>query len=300
MQDDTIDSRKINLSTTQPLNRTNIKQATEEIHKAVQWLVRVGNAYITSNTNNATNNIHWNDGQEYFYSLSFTDTALRLAFRPKDFTWLILNNTLAPVDSFAGLHRSDEQVWGWLQHNLLAMGIDTQKLQYDLPYELPYDHSITSVYSVNDKESLAIFSKLRTAGIRIIKAALIFSGLLEKAQKIKTWPHHLDVCSYIPLEFETQETPSNSISIGMAIHDRTIHEQYLYISYQSPRPKLKTDNLPQLPFGGYWLTKNGWNAAVLPISRITQDTSVQLDKGVLFTIGTAEVLVELLTDRKTP
>jgi hypothetical protein len=185
---------------------------------------------------------------------------------------------------------SDEDVWSWLQQNFLQRGIPTDNLHYEVPHSLPDNHGITSIYTVADKQTLPLFSQLRSLGVRMVKAALLFSRPQTMKKDIYTWSHNFDSCSNIPL---SQKHKEKSIGVGMARQDGRIGEYYLYVRNWAKHAVFNSNALPGLPSGGYWLSKDGWNGAVLPFSKLGKDNGLQLDKGVVFLIGAIETLVDV-------
>jgi len=264
-----------------------IRRATEQVHKAVQWIGRVENAYHIQNSYDSPLRIYWDSQEAYFYGNTIKKQAIRIGFRPEDFRWLLLDKEGAVIDTLSGLGRSDEDVWAWLQRSFIQRGIPTDNLHYEMQYSLPYSHSITKTYTVTDRQALARFSSLRTLGIRMTKAALLFSRPQTMRENIYTWLHNFDSCSNISL---FQKDEEKNIGVGMALPDSSIGEYYLYVRNWARHAVFNPNALPGLPSGGYWLSKDDWNGAVLPFSKLGEDNVLQLDKGVLFLIGAIETL----------
>ena len=266
-----------------------INEATREIHKAVQWIGRVENAYNLQNSYDGSPKMHWDSQEGYFYGNTLEKKPIKIGFRPEEFQWLLLEKEGAVIDTLSGLGRSDEDMWAWLQRNLIQREIPTDNLRYDLKYSLAYDHGITSIYTISDKQALALFPQLRSLGIRMIKAALLFSRPRTMREDINTWLHNFDSCSNIPLY---QKDEKKNIGVGMAQQDGRIGEYYLYVRNWAKQAVFNSNALPGLPSGGYWLSNDGWNAAVLPFSKLIEDNKLQLDRGVLFLIGAIETLID--------
>jgi len=265
-----------------------INEVTREIHKAVQWICRVEKAYNLQNGYDGPLKMYWDSQEGYFYGNTIAKQSIRIGFKPEEFQWLLLEEEGAVIGTLSGLGKSDEDVWAWLQRNLIQRGIPTHNLRYELNYSLGYNHGITSIYTVTDKQILHIFSQLRSFGIRMIKAALLFSRPRTIREDIYTWHHNLDSCSNIPLY---QKDEKENIGVGMAQQDGRISEYYLYVRNWTKHAVFNPKALPVLPSGGYWLSKDGWNGAVLPFSKLIEDDTLQLDRGVLFLIGAIETLV---------
>lgn len=266
-----------------------INQATQEIHKAVQWIGRVENASLLKKYSDRTTKLHWHSRGKYFYGDIINEQAIRIGFKPEGFQWLLLEGGGVIIDTLSGLGKSDEVVRDWLQENLIQQSVSKTKLQYELPYSLPYAHDISSIYSVPDNQSLTTFSRLRSLGIRITKAALLYARPRTLKEEIFTWLHDFESCVNIPL-YNTDE--HRSIGVGMATGNSMISEHYLYVRNWAKNAVFNSRILPSLPSDGYWLSKDGWNGAVLPFSKLMQDHSLQLELGVLFIIGAIETLVD--------
>jgi len=270
-----------------------ISRATEQVHKAVQWIARLGKAYVPSQADDSHINMGWNSEEEYFYGHWFADYSLRLAFRPNDFAWLILDENFTINDSLGGWGRTDEDVWEWLQISLNKRGVDADLLQYDLHYNLPYEHDLKTVYGIVDEAVLNAFSRLRTLGNLMTKAALLFANPGNIQGGIRTWPHHFDAGCSIPLAMDNKEEVLRSLGVGMAIHDQMINQYYLYVSSWTKNSVFNYHELPDLPSGGYWVSSEGWNGAVLPFDKLREPQSFLLDKGVLFLIAAIETISDL-------
>ena len=266
-----------------------INQATREIHKAVQWIGRIENAYNIGNSYDGPPRMHWDSQEAYFYGNGIPKKGIKIGFRPEEFRWLLLEKEGAIIDTLSGLGKSDEVVWAWLQRNLIQRGLPTDNLDYEVQYSLPYNHGITSTYSVRDKQTLSLFSQLRSMSIRMIKAALLFSRPQTMREDIYTWLHNFDSCSNVHLY---QKDEKKNIGVGMASPDGSTGEYYLYVRNWAKQAVFNSSALPGLPSGGYWLSKDGWNGAVLSFSKLEENNDLQLDKGVLFLIGAIETLVD--------
>jgi len=267
-----------------------VNKLTVNIHKAVQWIARVANAYESPVGNDKHGTIRWNSKQNYFYGHPFSALALRLAFRPVDFSWLIMDKHCNVMSLLKGIGVSDEKVWGWLQKNLIERGIDTNKLHYDLPYILPYTHHISSIYSGATIETRSFFTEIQTIANYTLEAAVTFTGLKSKSEGLYIWPHEMDISNFIPLE-NTGDNKADAIEVGMATSDHIINEHYLYIKYEAPDVIFNHQKLPDLPLGGYWLNTDGWSGAVLPISKLMNNDGFKLEEGILFIIAAIESFI---------
>ena len=71
---------------------------------------------------------------------------------------------------------------------------------------------------------------------------------------VRCWPHHFDIATLVALE---EGHAARSIGIGVSPGDDYYAQPYLYLS---PYPKPDTEDLPQLPPGGRWHTKDFFGA----------------------------------------
>jgi hypothetical protein len=76
-----------------------INQVTREIHKAVQWIGRVENAYHLQNSFAGPARVHWDSKEAYFYGSVIEKQSLRIGFKPKGFQWLLLDKEGAIIDT---------------------------------------------------------------------------------------------------------------------------------------------------------------------------------------------------------
>jgi len=274
-----------------PSEGTNLLQATKEIHRAVQWIPRVATAYIAAREDESHMTMAWDKREKFFYGQTFSDYPLRLGFQPGSFSWLLMDDKLNILDKVSGLGISDETVWGWLQKNLLDRQIAVDPLSYHLSYSLPYDSTMATKYSVEKMAALEQFAELRTAAVLVTKAALIFSRPSQFYDEICTWPQNFNTSSTINLLMNGQNHSDITVETGLAIADQMVDEHYLYVCYRNGKAVFNPYELPSLPSGGYWLSKNGWTGAVLPFSKLGEYNMLQLDRGVLFLIGAIETLI---------
>ena len=73
---------------------------------------------------------------------------------------------------------------------------------------------------------------------------------------MRCWPQHFDIAFLVALEEGPPES-ARSIGIGVSPGDGYYAQPYLYVS---PYPRPDTENLPALPQGGRWHTKDFFGA----------------------------------------
>jgi hypothetical protein len=178
--------------------------------------------------------------------------------------------------------KSDAEVSGWLDGKLAGEGLKPAS-GAKLPYELPS----------------AMFARAADEALRFPALALWFAAAAEALEDlrkkyrrfkpgpspVRCWPRHFDIAIRVALEKGPAESvrkghaetareghaeiareghaaSARSIGIGVSPGDSYYAQPYLYVS---PYPKPDTDNLPPLPPGGRWHTKDFFGAVATGI-----------------------------------
>jgi hypothetical protein len=157
------------------------------------------------------------------------------------------------TEAFLMAGRSEEEAGAWLDGALAAAGLKPAsgtKLPYDMPPAL-------FARPAQEAASLATLSVWFAAGAELLEE------LREETRRhnpgpVRCWPHHFDIAMLLELD------KKHSIGIGLSPGDEYYAQPYFYLS---PVPKPDTGNLPALPPGGRWHTKDFFGA-VAPANEI--------------------------------
>jgi hypothetical protein len=257
----------INLNNTKNLNET-----TNQIHHAVQFLAAVGVAFVEHQADDSHTNMAWDKNRNQFMGHSFSKTDLHLALQIQHLELQLHDSNHHVLAKMSLIDKTQVDGSNWIIETLNKQGLTTHDFSLNLHYEIP-EHPLASgaKFSVSGEDAAA-FSAVRTIGDIILQE---HSKPFEHASSIRTWPHHFDHGSYIPIAFDEAGKAIKSFSIGLAIHDDIIPEHYFYITHWMKDEKADHSQLPELPGNGYW-NREQWTGAVLKISDVAQlDSSKQ-------------------------
>src|SRR5712692_5747513 len=119
------------------VDRHALSEARLQAHHALQWLGRVGSAYVPPQPDYGHTNLGWDDALDGFTTHPFKNGA-RLCLRIADLTLVSqLGEGTARVQSFPLGGRSDAEARRWLGEQLGALGLDAHALDAPSPYEIP-------------------------------------------------------------------------------------------------------------------------------------------------------------------
>lgn len=243
-----------------------INKATEQIHTAAQYLSMAGKFLCEPKDDDSHTNMGWLTMKEKFISHPLgSEAKYFLSLHPETLKleWLDHNNHL--LDSLALKGLTQKAGTKWVKAKIKELKITPSRYKIDIHYDLPeYANMDGKKFRKSPKKAFAAFSKLRNwADHYVNKYKLDFS----LADETRTWPHHFDHASYIPLTKLKSGEVTKSISLGLAIHDGMINEPYFYISAWAKNKELDLSAMAALS-AGYWLNES-FKGAVLPIFDIT-------------------------------
>jgi hypothetical protein len=150
------------------------------------------------------------------------------------------------TETFPMIGRPEGEAGAWLDARLAAEGLKPAT-GIKLPYELP---PALFARPAEEAKNLAALSAWFAAGAELLEE-LRKKHKRRKPGPVRCWPHHFDIAFLVPLE------EARSIGIGLSPGDEYYAQPYFYLS---PDPKPDTGNLPRLPPGGRWHTKNFFGA----------------------------------------
>lgn len=139
-----------------------------------------------------------------------------------------------------------------------SLGLTIDNISSPLHFEIP-DYQISAIRPGElTQEGIKKWSKIRELANN---ACLAITGYVQAESEIRIWPHHFDTGIYSRL------TNSLGVGFGLATEDPMVGEPYFYLAGYSSENPIQYEGLPKLS-AGKWLTGEGWNGAVLPLSEI--------------------------------
>lgn len=230
------------------------------LHQAVQIVGAVPRHVLPHDPTDTSSSLIWNEKMKGLQSISIStekgvDLHVGLSF--DDFSLYILKVDKI-IDSFQMDGRSTHAGLAWIKSTLNGLGVDSEKISLDLPYEVEsydYSQSLTS-----DSAALNEFSRLYSNTYGLLSTIAERWG---KAYDIRCWPHHFDLATLIPVETDKEGEILKSIGVGLSPGDEGINEPYLYVNVWPNVEGLEKHQLP----AGHW-NKEGWSGAVLTYSQL--------------------------------
>jgi len=240
-----------------------LREARLQGHHALQWLARAARAFVPPEPDHGHTNLGWDDALEEFVTHPLTNKVV-LGLSIADLT-LALRAGNGDAELFALDRRSDAEGRRWLDRQLAAHDLEPAGLDAKPPYDIP-DHAVGHGAAYDARGSSAALADLAAwfgnadRSLGRVRERMIARGLAPSP--VRTWPHHFDMATLIPLEGGRAEH-ARSVNAGFSPGDEHYEEPYFYVS---PYPYPDPAKLPALPFG-HWRTQ-GFTAAVLPASKI--------------------------------
>ena len=263
----------------------------QQLHHAAQYIALAGRHLIPRQTDDSNTNMQYDFEHKMFVGNELPK-GLHIALRSADFKLCILDRGFHCKHEISLDGKSKEQVFKELKSSLKDLGVDVSGFTNKLHYEIPLHQLDKGVsFSINDKRYLRENTFYRhNAEIVINEAAKAF----DQEESVKTWPHHFDTGSNIPISRNNKGEVTQSIGIGWAIADSMVNEPYYYISFWSAKPDTNFKDLPALEAGRWMIPE--WNGAVLKHSEIIKESSPEKQQQLVnsfFTSGIS-ILTNLL------
>lgn len=214
-------------------------------HRAVQWPARAARANLTPTPDDSHTSLAWDPDMAALLSQPL-EGGVRVGLHVAVLELVFAKGSRSEVFALAG--KPDAEVDNWLDGKLVAAGLEPAS-GTKLPYELP---SMLFARPADEAPRLAALGVWFAAGAELLEE------LRQKLQRFKPgptpvrcWPHHFDIATVVELE------GARSIGIGVSPGDAYYAQPYLYLS---PTPTPDTNDLPPLPPGGRWHTKDFFGA----------------------------------------
>jgi len=219
-------------------------------HRGAQWPARAAWANLAPTPNHSHSSLAWDAEMAALLGQPLgggVRVGLRMAVHELVFT------TESRCDAFPLTGKPDAEVGNWLDHKLAAEGLKPAS-GTNLPYEIP-----STMFARAGEEAL----RFPAIALWFAAAAEALEELRQKYRRykpgpgpVRCWPHHFDIAFLVALEEGSAES-ARSIGIGVSPGDGYYAQPYLYVS---PYPKPDTADLPPLPPGARWHTKDFFGA----------------------------------------
>ncbi len=244
-----------------------LKADAENLHQAIQLVAMAGKYFIPETADDSHTASIWivdkelqhggrihGEKQDFMVGLSYPDFALQL-----------LTTDLEIMSAFPLNGKTFAEAFQWLRNQLKMQELDAAKLLPKMHFDIP-DHAIKhgKPFRVENFEYMQELAHHRTNGHILHR---YFRQLLHRDEEILIWPHHFDEGLYLPFTFEG-ETPTTSVSFGLAMPDFYYPEPYFYITAfpQAEKTARKDVNIAS---PGHW-HRQDWLGQVLETHFIIQ------------------------------
>ncbi|GAB4311672.1 MAG: hypothetical protein Kow00127_01730 [Bacteroidales bacterium] len=178
------------------------------------------------------------------------------------FEWF--DRTLSPLHETAVTGKSISQLEQEVAAFPESLGMDISGIGQPLHFEIP-DYGFNQI----PDETLLIQGMAKWKLFRQLanQSCFAFLGFLQSEGEVRIWPHHFDTGVYV------QATRHMGIGFGLAMKDEMAGDAYFYIAGYKSAGSIQYRQLPALQTGK-WITGDSWNGAILPISRLSQLSTV--------------------------
>lgn len=229
---------------------TTLAAARSLAHRALQWPARAARANLAPAPDDSHTSFTWHPDRAALLTQPLPGgiwVGLRIGVHELVFI------KGASAESFALGGTSDGEAGKWLDGKLAAEGLKPASAE-KLPYELP---PALFARPADEAPRLAAVAGWFAAGAELLgEVRQKFQRYKPGPGPVRCWPHHFDIATLVALEFGAPER-ARAIGVGVSPGDDYYAQPYLYVS---PYPRPNSDNLPSLPPGGRWHTRDFFGA----------------------------------------
>ena len=258
----------------------NLSPAIDQIHRGVQYIAMAGKHFVKNLADDSHTNLKWLAVEEVLAGNWIRDKKgnFRFAMRPKDLTMIAFNSQMEMTSKFGLDGKTNNEALEWMKSQLKLAGKDPSKMIMDIHYDIPsHETDKGAPYKLEKPVLFKEIAKYRSNSDLILRH---FTAQYKSASDVRTWPHHFDIGSYIPMEFDKNGNATKSFSIGLGIPDSASNEPYFYVTTWSVNADNTYANLPALP-SGEWLT-TPFNGAVLRASEIVKQNNAEAQAALVY------------------
>lgn len=255
--------------------------AIDQIHRGVQFIAMSAKHFVKNEADDSHTNMKWLPKEEVLAGKWIRDRKgnFRFAMRSKDLTLIVYNDKMESVSEFSLDGKTNEEALSWIKIQLTTFGKDASQMKMDIHYDIPpHETDIGAPYQFTNPELFAEVAKYRANSHLVLEH---FAKEFETASTVRTWPHHFDIGTYIPMIFNEKKEAIKSFSLGFAIADSVVDEPYFYITQWSADKDIDYSNVKQLS-NGEWLPETlggaALRASVLLNAKTTEEQAEMLHR----------------------
>jgi len=214
--------------------------AREVAHCAAQWATKAARANLAPVPDDSHSALVWDAGLGALVSAPLPKGA-RVGVQLATLELIVLHDGKPELLPLEGC--TPRTVDDWLDLKLKAQGLKAAS-GVKLPYEI-------APRPLANEPGLAALARWFAAASEVLEEVRARQARLWPGP-VLCWPHHFDIALAVPLG-----GPERSIGIGVSPGDGYYAQPYAYVS---PYPAPKDPQLPALPPGGRWHTKDFFGA----------------------------------------
>jgi hypothetical protein len=224
-------------------------------HRGVQWPARAAWANLEPAADDSHTSLSWDAEIAALLGQPLAG-GVRVGLRMGVYELVFTTKTRCDAFPLAG--KSDAEVGAWLDGKLAGEGLKPAS-GVKLPYEMPPTLFARAAEEVPHFAALALWFAAAAEALEDLRKK--YRRFKPGPSPVRCWPHHFDIAILVALEKGPAES-ARAIAVGVSPGDGYYAQPYLYVSAY-PRPD--TDNLPPLPPGGRWHTKDFFGAVATGI-----------------------------------
>lgn len=239
---------------------TELRSASETLHHAAQFIAMAANHFIPKEKDDSHTNEDWIPGKNWLIGnvIESPNGRIHVALDYPLLVLIVCNEKLEPIAEYELSGKTKLDGFNWLNNQLWKLGLEVELFESDLHYMIP-DHPVFhgAKFEMNIPKHFLELANYRSNGHALLKE---MSSRFEDKSDVKIWPHHFDDGVIINMVRKEDEVQS-LISMGLAIADSYYDQPYFYVNAWK-KDGVDYSNLPSLPSGGIWHTKE-WTGQVL-------------------------------------
>jgi len=246
---------------------TTLAAARALAHRAAQWPTRAARANLEPAADDSHSALTWDPAKAALLSQPLKGN-IRVGLCVGVLELLFAKGS--NVEAFSLVTNTDAEVAEWFDGKLAQAGLKPAtgtKLPYDMP-------SAAFARAVDEGPHLAALAGWFAAGAELLEEQRRKHKRFKPGPS-RCWPHHFDIAMVVELEKAKAES-ARAIGIGLSPGDEYYAQPYFYLS---PYPKPGIENLPELPPGGRWHTKEFFGAVATAVDLLAlPDPGAGLDR----------------------
>jgi hypothetical protein len=224
-------------------------------HHALQWATKAARANLSAAPDDSHSSLEWDavHGALFCPPLLSSKGDVRVGLRVADLALLVARGGRV-VDTLTLDGKTNAAMGAWIDSRLRVAGLKPAG-GVELPYAMPR-HPVASgrPYDLHMQErELSELSRWFGGSADVLEEFRSkLAGLSPGPGPVRCWPHHFDIATLVRLE-EGAAGTAKSIGVGVSPGDEYYPQPYAYVS---PWPRLDAAQLPKLPHGGHWHTRD--------------------------------------------